>query len=99
MYAVFSTANEYVQLRTKAEMTSQWIPPNIKVCLTFWYNMPTDKADLEVYKRYTAKTPPDQLIWKQGHIVSNGWKEASLLLHSNKTYQVLSSIQFSYICM
>ena len=89
MYAVFSTDNEHVQPGTKLEMTSQWIPPNMNICLTFWYNMPTDKAFLEVYKRQSSQTSPDELLWKHSFLPTKGWTEANIMVHSNDTFQVI----------
>ena len=88
MYAVFSTNNEHVQPGTKEEIVSQWIPANISICLTFWYNMPTDKSFLEVYKRNTLS---DKLLWKRSHLPTKDWVEANVVMYSSETFQVTYS--------
>ena len=88
MYAVFGTNNFHVQFGTHGEMTSHTIESNITVCITFWYNMPTDKATLNIYKRYENQSFSDELLWKQSHTETKGWKEASIVIQSNETFQV-----------
>ena len=88
MYAVFSTDNTNVQLGALGEMISDLMPANYSICITFWYNMPTDKSVLAVYKRQTDTTKRDQLVWQQSHVKTMGWKEASVLLQSNESFQV-----------
>ena len=53
-----------------------------------WYNMPTDKSVLEVYKRHTDMTERDQLVWQQSHVKTMSWKKASVVLQSNDSFQV-----------
>ena len=89
MYAVFSTDNEHVQPGTKEEMVSQWIPANASICLTFWYNMPTSKSFLEVYKR-TASS--DMLLWKRAHSPTKDWTEANVVMYSSERFQVYHTI-------
>ena len=87
-YAVFSTNNLHVQLGAHGEMTSLPITANGTICVTFWYNMPTNKATLTVYKRYPRNVFPDEVLWKQGQMETKGWHEVSVVMHSNNTFKV-----------
>ena len=88
MYAVFDTNNPHVLPVDAEDMTSQLLPPNVTICLSFWYNMPTNKATLNIYKRYKDSAFSDELLWKRAQSKTNDWTKAYVVLVSDKPFQV-----------
>ena len=94
MYAVFDTYNLNVQLGAKGEMVSEVIQENTTLCLTLWYNMPTIKATLSIYKRYEDPSYLDELLWTQSY-KTNGWMQSGVLIPPNEPFQIGIYLIFS----
>lgn len=74
-------------------MTSSPVLYAGQLCLSFWYNMPTDASALNVYKESGSRR---SLLWSKSHVTSGGWQRETIILSANETFQV-SIIVFIYI--
>ena len=50
--------------------------------------MPTNKATLNIYKRYKDSAFSDELLWNRAQSKTNDWTKAYVVLVSDKPFQV-----------
>lgn len=85
MYAAFTTNDYRVPFGESGDMTSAPVLRTGKLCLSFWYNMPTVASAVTIFRDTGSQRT---VLWSKSHEMSNGWRQATVLLNGNETFQV-----------
>ncbi|XP_060571257.1 MAM and LDL-receptor class A domain-containing protein 1-like isoform X2 [Ruditapes philippinarum] len=88
MYAAFTTNDYRVPLGEGGDMTSIPVLHPGKLCLSFWYNMPTDTSSITVFRDTGSNRT---VIWSKSHEILKGWQQATVLLNGNETFRIVFS--------
>ena len=82
---VFNSNNKHVQNGVVAEMRSPFMSTNDTICMVFWYNMPNNFSNLEVY--VSGSQLNRKLIWRSNG-PTEGWQMANVLISIVGQFQV-----------
>ncbi|KAL4228184.1 hypothetical protein ACF0H5_013618 [Mactra antiquata] len=85
VYLAFTTDDLHVPFGMTSNFRSGTLPEVGNLCLSFWYNLPTNSASLSVYKEAGDK---NELLWKTEYRKSTGWQRATILFKAESNMKI-----------
>lgn len=94
-YVVFNTYNNHVQNGTEHVLKSPPLRPFTKYCVSFWFNMPNNESQLQVYAEFDNGSR--LLLWERSGAESNGWERVKVAVGETYSFRVGKVSTQSYI--